>query len=87
MNYSNLNELIEFIGSEVEFISTIIEIRDKKEEKKFIKKGKICLITTMDDEIFPQVALQTFFWIRMTCSLKNESPSNENILLAGYYLL
>ena len=83
MNYNNLNELIEFIGSEVEFISTIIEIRDKKEEKKFIKKGKICLITTMDDEIFPQVALQTYFWIRMTCSLKNESPSNENILLAG----
>jgi hypothetical protein len=37
----------------------------------------------MEENIFPQVALQTYFWIRMTCSLKDESPSTENILLAG----
>ena len=83
MNYNKLDELLEFIESKVEFQTTYIKIRDKKEEKKFIKKGNIYLITNMNEKIFPPVALETYFWIRMSCSLKNESPSIENILLAG----
>ena len=39
--------------------------------------------TKMNEENMPQVLLQTYFWIRMSCSLKNESPSEENLLLAG----
>ena len=83
MTYNNLNELLEFIESKVEFEPGIVKIRDKEETKNFIKKGKIYLITNMEENCLPQVALQTYFWIRMTCSLKSESPSTENILLAG----
>ena len=83
MKYNNLKELLEFIESKVEFEPGIVKIRDKKEPKNFIKKGKIYLITNMEENCLPQVALQTYFWIRMTCSLKSESPSTENILLAG----
>ena len=83
MKYNNLNELLQFITSDVEFVPTYIQINGKNKPKKFIKKGKIYLITNMEENIFPQVALQTYFWIRMTCSLKDESPSTENILLAG----
>ena len=83
MKYNNLKELIEFIASKVEFITTFIKIRDKREEKKFIKKGNIYLLTNMPEKSFPQVILQTYFWIRMSCSLKSETPSDENLLLAG----
>ena len=83
MKYNKFDELMQFIGSKVELEPTIIKINDKEEEKRFIKKGNIYLVTNMNENIFPQVALQTFFWIRMSCSLKNESPSAENILLAG----
>ena len=83
MKYNNLNELLQFITSDVEFVPTYIQINGKNKPKKFIKKGNIYLITNMEENIFPQVALQTYFWIRMTCSLKDESPSTENILLAG----
>ena len=83
MKYNNLEELLEFISSKVEFEQTYIKNRDKGEEKRFIKKGNIFLITNMNENIFPQVTLQTYFWIRMSCSLKSESPSSENILLAG----
>ena len=40
-------------------------------------------MTDINENIFPQVVLETYFWIRMSCYLKNESPSPENILLAG----
>ena len=86
MKYENLSELMEFIGSKVEFESTKLKIRDKLEEKRFVKKGKICLVTNMSEDIentFPQVALQTFFWIRMSCFLKSETPGPENLLLIG----
>ena len=83
MKYNNLGELMEFIVSKVEFETTFIENRDIKEEKRFIKKGNIYLLTNMPEKTFPQVTLQAYFWIRMSCSLKSESPSIENILLAG----
>ena len=83
MKYNNSKELKEFIESKVDFEETYVEINEKREEKIFIKKGKIYLVTNMNTNIYPQVLLQTYFWIRMTCSLKNESPSTENILLAG----
>ena len=83
MRYNNPEELISFIDSKVEFETTYIKIGDKKEKKTFIKKGKIYLVTNMNEDKFPQVVLQTYFWIRMSCALKNESPSSENILLAG----
>ena len=83
MKYNNIKELLEFISSKVEFETTFLKINDKEEEKRFIKKGNVYLVTNMNEYIFPQVTLQTFFWIRMSCSLKNESPSAENILLAG----
>ena len=83
MKYNNLEELKEFIISKVEIESTYIKIGERNELKNFIKKGKIFLETLMKEEYLPQVTLQTYFWIRMSCSLKSESPSEENILLAG----
>ena len=83
MKYNNFKELMEFIGSKIEFIPTYIKINDKQEQKTFIKKGNIYLLTNMNQNSFPQVVLQTFFWIRMSCSLTNENPSTENLLLAG----
>ena len=83
MKYNNSKELIEFIGSKVEFEPIRILIRDKEIDKMFIKKGKIYLETKMDENILPQVALQTYFWIRMSCRLKSENPSTENLFLAG----
>ena len=49
----------------------------------FIKKGKIYLSTNMNKDSLPQVILETYFWIRMSCYLKSERPSDENILLVG----
>ena len=83
MKYNNFTELMEFIESKVEFETTYININDRNEKKTFIKKGNIYLVTNINQTIYPQVVLQTYFWIRMSCSLKSESPSNENILLAG----
>ena len=83
MNYNNLDELMKFIDSDVEIGQTFIKNRDETEKKKYIRKGNIYLITNMDENEFPQVALQAYFWIRMSCSLKSESPSSENLLLAG----
>ena len=51
--------------------------------KTYIKKGKIFLETKMIENKFPEVVLQTYFWIRMSCSLRSEYPSEENLLLAG----
>ena len=80
MGYNNIEEIMNFINSKVEFEQTYINANEKK---KFIKKGKIFLETKMNEENMPQVLLQTYFWIRMSCSLKNEVPSEENLLLAG----
>ena len=83
MKYNNLTELMEFISSKVEFEYTYIKNRDKEENRKFIKKGKIHLISNMNENILPQVTKEAYFWIRMSCYLKSESPSEENLLLAG----
>ena len=83
MKYNNAKELMEFISSKVEFETTFIKLGGKKEEQKFIKKGNIYLNTNINENKFPQVAKQAYFWLRMSCSLKDESPSSENILLAG----
>ena len=50
MQYNNLNELIEFIQSKVEFESTHIKNGEKEEKKTFIKKGKIYLETKMNEK-------------------------------------
>ena len=88
MKYKNdegneTKEITEFISSKVEFESINIKKGETPEEKGFIKKGKIYLETGMKENFLPQVALQTYFWIRMSCSIKSELPSDENILLAG----
>ena len=83
MKYNNFNEIMEFIQSKVEFESTINKIGNMEEKKTFIKKGKISLETNMIEGKLPEVALQTYFWIRMSCSLKSELPCEENLLLAG----
>ena len=80
MKYNNLNELEEFISSEVKIESTL----DNNEEiVNYIKKGKVFLKTKIKEENLPQVLLQTYFWIRMSCRLENDYPSEENLLLAG----
>ena len=83
MRYNKLNEILGFISSKVEIESTMLKVLENEEEKNFIKKGKIYLETRMKKDYLPQVALQIYFWIRMSCSLKDESPSEENLLLAG----
>ena len=80
MKYNKLKEIIEFINSKVE-IEVIISENEQK--KRYIKKGIIKLETRMNEDKLPEVALQTYFWIRMSCSLKSELPSDENLLLAG----
>ena len=55
-----------------------------KDKENYIKKGKIELIMDKDfNSNYPQAALQTLFWIRMSCYENNSFPSNENILLIG----
>ena len=77
MKYNNLEELKQFLCSEV-------RIYDEIDGKgKFIKKGKISLTTSLELEELPQVCLQVYFWIRMSCNYDNDSPSEENLLLIG----
>ena len=83
MNYNNFNEIKEFIKPKVIFETLFIKKEEKEEKIKYIKKGKIFLVTKMNEGILPEVTLQVFFWIRMSCSLKSELPSEENLLLAG----
>ena len=83
MRYNNFEEIIEFINSKVEIeVITTFE-NEHEQKKKFIKKGIIKLETRMNEDKLPEVALQAYFWIRMSCSLKSELPSDENLLLAG----
>jgi hypothetical protein len=79
--YNNLDELINFVSSKVE-ISWHHGIYSK-EDKFIIKKGKLFLPTKLSKNDLPQALLQTYFWIRMSCSLEDDNPSNENILLNG----
>ncbi len=67
MGYNNIEEIKNFINSKVEFEHTYINANEKE---KFIKKGNIFLETKMNEENMPQVLLQTYFWIRMSFSLK-----------------
>ena len=82
MNYNNLNELNEFIKSPVE----LIQIKNNiSSTKNYIQKGKICLRTFLNEE-FPQIIMQIYFWIRMSCSLRSDTPNEENgetLLLTG----
>ena len=85
MKYNNLNELKDFISSEVK-IETIYEKGEGDNEMgkvNYIRKGKVFLRTKMKEENLPQVLLQTYFWIRMSCRLENDCPCGENLLLAG----
>ena len=83
MEYNNKEELLEFISSKVKIESTYIKKDDENSEvKNFIIKGKIYLVTEFEGDNLPQVLLQTYFWIRMSCSLKSEI-SSENLLLIG----
>jgi len=83
MNYNNLNELNEFIKSPVKFF----EIKNNiSSTKNYIQKGKICLRTFLKNEEFPQIIMQIYFWIRMSCSLRSDTPNEENgeiLLLTG----
>ena len=83
MNYNNLNELNEFIKSPVE----LIQIKNNiSSTKNYIQKGKICLRTFLKNEEFPQIIMQIYFWIRMSCSLRSDTPNEENgetLLLTG----
>ena len=79
----SLEELNEFISSKVEILGYHIENENDNNKKYIIKKGKLCLNTKLNKKELPQVILQTYFWIRMSCSLDSEEPSNENILLNG----
>lgn len=56
MKYNNFNELLDFISSKVVLETTFIKINDKEEEKRFIKKGNVYLVTNMN-EYFPQATL------------------------------
>ena len=77
MKYNNLNELKDFLYSEVRIEKDIIN------KNNYIKKGIIRLSTSLRDEYIPQVILQTYFWIRMSCRYINDKPSEENLLLIG----
>ncbi len=82
MNYNNLEELKEFITSPVEFFE-INKQNEKIDIKKiYIKKGKICLRVNINEN-FPQIMMQIFFWIRMSCSFHSDTPSVESLLLTG----
>lgn len=81
LDYKNLQELKDFISSEVTIES--VHHNDKEEDEKVIKKGKLCLKTSLKKGNLPQVILQTYFWIRMSCDLDTDMPSNENFLLDG----
>ncbi len=82
MHYNNLEELKEFITSPVEFFE-INKQNEKIDIKKiYIKKGKICLRVNINEN-FPQIMMQIFFWIRMSCSFHSDTPSVESLLLTG----
>ncbi|OUM69791.1 hypothetical protein PIROE2DRAFT_57210 [Piromyces sp. E2] len=70
------HELLNFIKSDVSLVS-----RGKK--KVYLKKGKIILSTSLKRGEYPPSMLQTYFWIRMSCSLYSDSPSQESLLLEG----
>ncbi|ORX59905.1 hypothetical protein BCR36DRAFT_408277 [Piromyces finnis] len=72
-------ELLEFIKSEAIIVSRQSRYYLKK---NYIKKGKIILSTSLKKN-YPPIILQTYFWIRMSCSLNFDSPSEETLLLVG----
>ncbi len=82
LEYNNQEEILKFVESEVAFVKTYVKGDKNSEEKKFIIKGRIHLETILEGENLPQVLLQTYFWIRMSCSLKSEITC-ENLLLIG----
>ena len=59
LDYINLQELKDFISSEVTIES--VHHNDKEEDEKVIKKGKLCLKTSLKKGNLPQVILQTYF--------------------------
>ena len=79
--YNNITELLDFVSSKVEILNAKVS-KDSTDEF-IIKKGKLCLRTELTKKELPQAILQTYFWIRMSCSLYSENPINENILLNG----
>ena len=79
--YNNIAELIDFLSSKVEILNA--KVSKDSIDKFIIKKGKLCLYTELTKKELPQAILQTYFWIRMSCSLYSENPTNENILLNG----
>ena len=79
--YNNIAELIDFVTSKVEILNA--KISKDSIDDFIIKKGKLCLRTELTKKELPQAILQTYFWIRMSCSLYSENPTNENILLNG----
>ncbi|KAG4105393.1 hypothetical protein H8356DRAFT_1027608 [Neocallimastix lanati (nom. inval.)] len=70
------NELLKFLKSDVTLVF-------RNNNKKYIKKGKIILSTSLKKGEYPPTMLQTYFWIRMSCSLYSDSPSQETLLLEG----
>jgi len=70
------NELLEFIKSDVTIVS-------RGKDNYFIKKGKLILKTSLKRRAYPPTMLQTYFWIRMSCSLNSDTPSIESLLLEG----
>ncbi|ORY29839.1 hypothetical protein LY90DRAFT_512768 [Neocallimastix californiae] len=70
------NELLEFIRSDVSIVT-------RGTNKNFVKKGKIILCTSLKIGAYPPTMLQSYFWIRMSCSLYSDTPSQETLLLEG----
>jgi len=75
MEYNNLDKLKDFVKSEVNMTN--------KGNNKYIKKGDIELNIDFDCSNYPQAALQSLFWIRMSCNENDSILSNENLLLIG----
>jgi len=75
MEYGNLDKLKSFVESEVIMVNKGIN--------KYIKKGDIELNINFDCSNYPQAALQSLFWIRMSCNEFSSNPSDENLLLIG----
>ena len=85
LEYNNLDELKDFINSKVEIEKYDYQYKCKIEYLNIIHKGSIYLKIeqNFNGENLPKEIIETFFWIRMTCSANSCKPSNENILLSG----
>ncbi|ORX61262.1 hypothetical protein BCR36DRAFT_408210 [Piromyces finnis] len=90
MSYERIKNIVEKIGEItnidsnelLEFIKSDVTIVYRNRNKQYIKKGKIILSTSLKKD-YPPIILQTYFWIRMTCSLYSDTPSKETLLLVG----